>query len=54
MGTESVWISIWAIVLAVGLASFFLLVVVVMPLGARDIKRLFAKLDEIGSRDDED
>ena len=54
MGTESVWVSIWTTVLAVGLGSFFLLVAVVIPLGARDIKRLFAKLDRIGGRDDED
>ena len=54
MATESTWVSIWTVVLAVGLGTFFLLVAIVMPLGARDIKRLFAELDGKGGRKDDD
>lgn len=45
MTVDPAWIVFWRTVLTVGLGSFFLVVLVVMPLGARDIKRLFAKLD---------
>lgn len=39
------WIQFWKVVLTVGLGSFALLVLVVIPLGARDVLRLFRKLD---------
>lgn len=44
------WIRFWEIVLIVGFGSFFLLVLAVIPLGARDVARLFRKLD--GTRDE--
>lgn len=43
---DSIWIDIWAAVLSIGLGSFFLLVLVVAPLGAIDIRRLFRTLDD--------
>ena len=52
MTLESPWILFWEFVLTVGLGSFFILVLVVIPLGARDIRRLFQKLDENGKRED--
>ena len=45
MSPDSPWVTFWQVVLAIGLASFFLLVLVVIPFGGRDIKRLFEKLD---------
>jgi hypothetical protein len=39
------WSELWTWLLAVGLGSFFLLVLVVLPLGARDIFRMFRRLD---------
>lgn len=56
MSVDPAWISFWQTVLTVGLGSFFVVVLVVIPLGARDIKRLFAQLDaardEIDNEDD--
>jgi len=40
------WINIWTACLIVGLGSFYLVVLIVIPLGARDIRRLFSTLDE--------
>jgi len=42
---NSAWITFWEIVLIVGLGAFLLLVLAVIPLGARDIKRMFTTLD---------
>jgi hypothetical protein len=39
------WIKFWETVLMIGFGSFALLVLIVIPLGARDILRLFKKLD---------
>ena len=41
----SFWILFWQWVLLIGLGSFFVLVLVVTPLGVRDIRRLFERLD---------
>ena len=40
------WIEFWKWLLIVGLGSFFLLVLVVLPLGARDLVRLFRRLED--------
>ena len=45
MSPDSPWVTVWQVVLVIGLSSFFLLALVVIPFGARDIKRLFEKLD---------
>lgn len=47
------WVQAWAAILAVGLGSFYLVVLVVIPLGARDIFRLFARLDRKEDTDEE-
>ncbi len=39
------WIKFWESVLIVGFGSFALLVLIVIPMGARDILRLFKKLN---------
>lgn len=49
--SSDAWINLWSAVLWLGLGSYFLGVLVVAPLGARDIVRLFARLD---ARDRED
>ncbi|VAX42603.1 hypothetical protein MNBD_PLANCTO02-762 [hydrothermal vent metagenome] len=43
---ESAWITFWKYLLYVGFGSFALLVLVVIPFGARDVFRLFKKLDD--------
>jgi len=48
---HSPWLIFWEIVLTVGLSAFALLVLAVIPLGARDVRRMFAKLDD-RSRDE--
>lgn len=48
---NSNWLTFWEIVLTLGLSAFALLVLVVIPLGARDIRRLFAKLEEQSASD---
>lgn len=46
------WIDLWRWVLTIGLGFYFLVVIVVVPFGAFDIKRLFARLDaERAARD---
>lgn len=40
------WILLWKTILIIGIGSFYLLVLFVIPLGARDIKRMFADLDQ--------
>ena len=53
MNNIDIWIAIWKWVLIAGLGSFFLLALVVLPLGARDLVRLFRRLDD-PSRDADD
>ena len=40
------WITFWQWLYIVGLAGFFILVVAIIPLGARDLKRLFRHLSQ--------
>ena len=40
------WIDLWTWVFAAAIGSFYVLVLVVAPLGFRDILRLFANLNE--------
>lgn len=42
----NVWIDIWQWLYILGLGSFFLLVLAIIPLGARDLLRLFRHLDQ--------
>lgn len=44
------WIVLWKWIFLVGLVSFFVLVVVIIPLGWRDLVRLFARLRAGGDR----
>ena len=53
MNNIEIWTEIWKWVLIIGLGSFFLLALVVLPLGARDLLRLFRRLDD-PSRDADD
>ena len=48
------WLRFWEIVLCVGIGSFILLILVVIQLGARDIKRMFARLDDSAVSDEND
>jgi hypothetical protein len=41
----AVWIDVWKWVLTIGLGFYFLIVLVTIPLGALDIRKLFRKLD---------
>ncbi|NOY42438.1 MAG: hypothetical protein GXP26_11455 [Planctomycetes bacterium] len=50
---NSLWITFWEVVLIAGLSAFLLLVLAVIPLGARDIKRMFSTLDARQSPDTE-
>ena len=50
---EQIWIAIWKYVLLVGLGSYALLALVIIPFGARDIVRLFRKLDRPDTDPDE-
>lgn len=47
------WITFWAVVLSVGLVGYYLVALVVIPLGALDIRRMFARLDEADKNEDE-
>ncbi|MBL4885585.1 MAG: hypothetical protein JKY95_13765 [Planctomycetaceae bacterium] len=40
------WILFWKYLLIIGFGSFAILVLVIIPLGARDVFRLFKNLDE--------
>ncbi len=53
MALATVWIKFWEAVLTIGFGSFAILVLIVIPLGARDVFRLFKKLDA-GSSQNED
>lgn len=50
--SESDWISFWKAVLAIGLGSYFLLVLVVIPFGFRDVVRMFRSLDTRDAMED--
>ncbi len=50
----SAWIKFWETVLIIGFGSFAILVLIVIPLGARDVLRLFKKLDAASKQDEED
>ncbi|HSG70657.1 MAG TPA: hypothetical protein VLA12_09605 [Planctomycetaceae bacterium] len=50
---EQAWIQFWKAVLIVGLGSYFLLALAIIPFGARDILRLFRKLDRPDADNDE-
>ena len=39
------WMTFWNIVLGVGFAAFAVVLLSVIPLGARDVMRLFSRLD---------
>lgn len=50
------WITFWKLVCLIGFAAFYLLVLAVIPLGARDLLRLFRHLrseSEDGARGEE-
>lgn len=51
--TEHTWIQIWKYVLLAGLGSYALLALVIIPCGARDIYRLFQRLDRPDADDDD-
>ena len=53
MSADSPWVVFWSIVIAVGLAAYYLVLLGVVPLGARDIRRMFAKLDADGRDESE-
>jgi len=38
------WIRFWTVVLSCGIGAFYCTALVVIPLGARDVKRLFQAL----------
>lgn len=40
------WVAFWQWVFIIGLGSFFLLALVIIPLGGRDLLRLFKRLAE--------
>jgi len=44
------WIAFWKIASTVGFVSFYILVLVVVPLGARDLFRLFRHLSRGSDR----
>ena len=47
------WINFWRVVCLIGFAAFYVLVLAVIPLGARDLLRLFRHLNAGGERPDE-
>lgn len=46
MSAESPWIAVWQWVLTIGFGTFFLVVAVVIPLGALDVRRMFRRLGD--------
>ena len=44
MNDPSPWLTFWTVVLLLGLGSFYLVVLIVIPLGARDVKRMLSSL----------
>lgn len=53
MSHDIPWLWFWEIVLGVGIGLFLLLVLALIPLGARDIKRMFSRLDDNASSDED-
>ncbi len=45
MNEPSFWITFWTVAFAVGVGAYYLVALVVIPLGVSDIKRLFNTLD---------
>lgn len=45
------WITIWKWIYLLGLLSYALLVIVIIPLGARDLSRMFMSLRRGETRD---
>jgi len=48
------WLTFWKWAYLIGLISFAVLVVAVIPLGARDLIRLFRHLERRDPQDDEE
>jgi len=48
------WIDLWGVVLVVGLGAYYAVAAVVIPLGARDVRRLFRRLEEQYATADEE
>jgi hypothetical protein len=44
MSLES-WVALWTWIYALGLGSFFVLALVMIPLGARDVRRLLRSIE---------
>jgi len=40
------WIELWAWVYKIGLGTFYLMAIVIIPLGARDMWRMFRELND--------
>ena len=53
MVLASAWIKFWETILIIGFGSFAILVLIVIPMGARDVFRLFKKLDAASRQDEE-
>ena len=53
MSTET-WLAVWQAVMIAGMAAFYLVAIAVIPLGARDVLRLFSRLDNSGRGEGED
>ena len=47
------WITFWTYACLIGFSAFYLLVLVVVPLGALDLVKLFKHLKAGGDRDSE-
>jgi hypothetical protein len=48
------WISLWTWIYALGLGSFLVLAVVMVPLGARDVWRLLRAIERESEREREE
>ena len=54
MAPETVWLTIWKWTLILGLGTFFLLAVVIIPLGAYDVRKFFRRLNNTQFRSEND
>ena len=54
LAPETVWLTIWKWTLILGLGSFFLLALVIIPLGAFDIRKFFQRLNSTQFRSEND
>ena len=50
MSTDSL-IAVWSWIYALGLGSFFVVAVVLIPLGARDVWRLYRSASDAGEEE---